>query len=78
MLCKPIQFLPLPGVPVTSPGDRVTRQSVQGTKAAPFRSAGAHPHAPTHHGQQWGWAQGCSLPFPAPGRAVPLLMSFPD
>lgn len=56
----------LPGVPVTSPGNRVTQ--ARGIKAAAQRSAGTTPpQAPTHHGWCWGGHRAVSEP-----------MGFPD
>lgn len=66
MVGKPGRSLLLPGVPVISPGDRVTRwgslQGVQGCgiKAAPCRSAGTPPSGSHPPRPVVGWAQGCA------------------
>lgn len=76
-MSKPIQFLPVPGVAVTPAGDRVTHRSVQGTKAARFRSLQPLLRLPPSRAGRGGGHR-AAAPLPAPGRAVPWLMSFPD
>lgn len=66
-MCKPLQFLPLPGVPVTSPGDIGTPECA-GHKGSTVQvcwnpSSGSHPPWPV-----MGVGTGLQPPLPSSGQ----------